>query len=160
MLYVNNEWKWVVVVNRKVSVPQLLNAIAHLALGMLKQCTAEAAGLFHNYDGSNGQLTSVISNWPVIILQANNSNQLRTLRAALLAAGLPCQAFVDTMIGESAADQIERTKSTDENNVEYFAVMAFGRAEEDLRPLTKKFSLFSQGSSDSYGRGFHTLDPH
>jgi hypothetical protein len=159
MMYADNQYKWVVVLNRKVQLPRLLNAVAHLALGMRVQCKDEAAGLFHIYEDSETQLMSSISNWPVIVLQANNGNQLRTLRAGALAAGIPCQAFVDTMLGQSAADQIRRTKATNENNLEYVAVLLFGKADE-LQVLVKKFSLFAEPPTDTYGRGFHTLDPH
>ncbi len=159
MMYADNQFKWVIVVNRKVPIPKVLNAIGHLALAMPTQCKVEAAGYFHSYEGPDGNLMSSISNWPVIVLQANNSNQLRTLRDAAIAASLPCQAFVDTMIGHSAEDQMQKTKTTNHNTVEYFAVMVFGESDRDLRPLTKKFSLFAQPPTDTHSHGFQTVDP-
>ena len=115
MMYADNEYKWVAVLNRKAPLPQLLNAVGHLALGMRSQCKEEAAGFFHDYEGADGRLMSTVSHWPVIVLQANNANQLRTLRAAALDAGLPCQAFVDAMIGQSAEEQIRKTRATDDS---------------------------------------------
>jgi hypothetical protein len=158
-MYADNQYKWVVVLNRRVQLPQLLNAVAHLALDMRAQCNDEVAGLFHSYKDSEAKLMSTISNWPVIVLQANNGDQLRTLRAAALATGIPCQTFADTMLGQSAEDQLRRTKATSEDNLEYFAVLLFGKAEE-LQVLVKRYSLFSQPATNTYDRRFHTLDPH
>lgn len=158
-MYADNQYKWVAVCNRKVQLPQLLNSVAHLALGMRAHCNDDVTGFFHNYEDSDAKLMSAISHWPIIVLQANNGNQLRTLRAAALAAGIPCQAFADTMLGQSAEDQLRRTKATGEDNLEYFAVLLFGKTEE-LQVLVKKFSLFAQPATDTYGRAFHSLDPH
>lgn len=148
MLYADNQFKWVVVCNRKVPLPRLFNAIGHLALGMKSRCNDDAARQFHNYDGADGELYSTISNWPFIVLQANNGNQLRTLRAAANAARVECQAFVDSMIGQSAEDQLQKTKQTNDEDVEYFAVLVFGKSDV-VHAMTKKFSLFSPPTADA-----------
>lgn len=159
MKYMDNEHKWIMVLNRKIMLPQLFNAAGHLALGMGSRCHEDVACHFHNYKDFDGRLVSVISHWPVVVLQAKNSNQLRTLRSAAIAAGLTCQAFADTMIGESAEDQMLKTKETDEGSIEYFAILLFGKHEQ-LHGLTKKFSLFTQPQSASGGQEITTLDPH
>lgn len=102
---------------------------------------------------------STISHWPVIVLQAKNTNQLRTLRSAAISAGVPCQAFTETMIGRSAEDQIQKTKTTDEKSIEYIAVFLFGK-NEDIQGLTKKFSLFTPPRSEGQGQEGHSLNPH
>lgn len=158
MMYTDNEYKWVAVLNRTVTLPQLLNAMGHLALGMPRQCQEETAGLFHSYEDSDRRLMSTISHWPVIVLQAKNSNQLRSLRSAAVAACLTCQAFADTMIGRSAEDQMQKTKTTDEKNIEYFAVFLFGK-NDDVQGLTKKFSVFTQPRVESQCQGLDSLDP-
>lgn len=158
MMYTDNEYKWVAVLNRTVTLPQLLNAMGHLALGMPRQCQEETAGLFHNYEDSDGRLMSTISHWPVIVLQAKSSNQLRTLRSAALAAGVACQAFPDTMIGHSAEDQMQKTKATDEKSIEYLAVFLFGK-KDDMHGLTKKFSVLTQPHVETHGQDFDSLDP-
>lgn len=159
MLYSDNEYKWVVVLNRKVPMPQLFNAVGHLAVGMRAGCQDEAARRFHDYEASDGKRLSTVSHWPVIVLQADNSNQLRTLRASAIDSGVPCQAFVDAMVGRSAEEQMLKSKTADESGLEYFAIFLFGKAE-DLRVLVKKFSLFTPPHADAYPRPFHTLDPH
>jgi len=160
MNYSDNQHKWVAIVNPKVPFARLINAIVHLALGQQAHRTHDSANFFHGYEGNDGRLVSTISHWPVIVLKADNGNQLRKLRTAALAAEIPCQAFLDTMLGSSAEDQMLRTKSTDDANAEYFAVLLFGSADQ-LQPLTKKFSLFSPPATDCCeSRPFHYLDPH
>lgn len=151
-MYADNEYKWVAVLNRTIPLPQLLNAISHLALGVGSGCP-EPADHLHEYEDSNGQPMALISHWPVIVLEAKNSNQLRTLRSSAAAAGLKCQAFANTMIGDSAEDQLQKTKATDEKNVDYYAVLLFGKSDL-LHGLTKKFSLFkeSRGQAQASAR--------
>jgi hypothetical protein len=158
-MYADNQYKWVVVISRKAPIPTLVNAATHLALNLPAQCGDSAAAHFHNYEGSDGNVISSISHWPVIILQAENSNQLRTLRIAAQAAGVPCQAFVDTMLGPSAAEQLRRTQATSDSDLNYLAVALFGDASV-LRALTKKFSLFAERPEETQPRAFHCLDPH
>ncbi len=141
MQYQDNGHKWVVVLNRKVPTPQLINAVGHLALSMVRHSCQEEANYFHRYEGMDGTLRAELSHWPFVVLQAKNGNQLRTLREAALAAGLPCQDFTSAMLGNSASDQLARTNTTHEEDLEYFAVLLFGSAER-LDPLTRKFSLF------------------
>jgi hypothetical protein len=143
MMYSDNEKKFVIVLNRKIALPQLLNAMGHLAVGMQALALDDDARRFHRYDGADGSRYAEISHWPVIVLQANNGNQLRTLRAGAIAADVPCQAFITAMLGASADDQIQKTKSTEDDKADYVAVMLYGAAEM-LQGLTRKFSLFSQ----------------
>ncbi|MDM4018199.1 DUF2000 domain-containing protein [Roseiconus lacunae] len=158
MNYADNEAKWVVVLNRKVSVPKLLNALGHLALTMPQTCDDPTTEVIHDYHDSNGDLMSRISNWPVIVLKAKNGNQLRSLRKAAGEQRVSCQAFADSMLAESAEAQITQTLSTPEADVEYFAVMLFGDSEK-LNALTKKFSLFTEAAPTPKAE-YHTLDPH
>jgi hypothetical protein len=125
-----------------VPLPQLLNAICHLALGV-RNNWPEPADHLHEYEDSDRQPMAIISHWPVIVLEAKNSSQLRTLRYSAAAAGLKCQAFANTMIGDSAQDQFQKTKAADEKNVDYYALLLFGRSDL-LHSLTKKFSLFKE----------------
>lgn len=140
VMYADNEYKWVAVLNRTIPLPQLLNAISHLALGA-RNDWPEPAGHLHEYEDSDRKPIAVISHWPVIVLEAKNSNQLRALRSFATAAGFKCQAFANTMIGESADDQLQKTKASDEMNLDYYAVLLFGPSAI-LHGMTKKFSLF------------------
>ncbi|MFN7770489.1 MAG: DUF2000 family protein [Planctomycetaceae bacterium] len=143
MQYQDNQFKWVVVVNRKAPLGRVLNAVGHLALGMRMAPQEEASAQFHAYKGPDGQPMAQLSHWPVIVLQAKTSSQLLALRTAAIAAGVSCQSFVEAMIGPSAEHQLEATRTTPLDQQEFIAVMLFGKSEDQLRPLTKKFSLFA-----------------
>lgn len=138
-MYADNEYKWVALLNRTIPLPQLMNAISHLALGV-RNDWPEPADHLDAYEDSDRQPMAIISHWPVIVLEAKNSNQLRTLRSSAAAAGLKCQAFANTMIGDSAEVQLQKTKATDEKNVDYYALLLFGRSDL-LHGLTRQFSL-------------------
>src|SRR6185437_14488657 len=94
-----------------------------------------------DYVDADGNAHAHISDNPFIVLQADNSNQLRTLRRSLVAAELPCVDFTSTMTQGTYADQQERTKATPEAELEYWAIATFGEIDR-LGALTKKFSLW------------------
>ena len=83
-----------------------------------------------------------ISYYPFIVLAPRNGNQIRTLRQSAIEQGISYTDFAETVLGESADDQLSRTAATLEADLKYFALALFGSAEQ-LDPLTKKFSLFS-----------------
>lgn len=147
MNYSDNASKFVAVLNRKAPLPQLLNALGHISVGL----TAEHPDLnemhFLSYADANGGEHPSISRFPFIVLTARNGNQIRTLRNAALERRIPFVDFVDTMLGESAEDQLRRTKDTPEADLDYLAIALFGLAM-DLDPLTRKFSLFRATDGD------------
>jgi hypothetical protein len=150
MTYADNQYKWVVVLNRRAPLPQLLNAVGHLAVTMQTVCEDTDARRVHQYDGVDGTTYAVLSHWPVIVLKANNGNQLRALRQAATTAKIPCQVFVDTMLGGSAEAQLARTKAALPGSMQFIAVFLFGPSEA-LNRLTKKFSLLTDVSVDVSG---------
>jgi hypothetical protein len=140
-LYTNNSHKFVAVLNKKAELPRLVNALGHLSAGLAAQHGNIDEMKFLNYKDADGGLHPGISYYPFIVLAARNGNQIRTLRQAAIEGGVSCCDFVDTMLGESAEDQLHRTSSTPEENLTYLAITLFGSAEQ-LDPLTRKFSLF------------------
>ena len=141
MDYVPVTHKFVVVVNKKVPVGNAMNAIGHLAAGLVALAGAPSEMRFDTYVDNDGGEHKSISDNPFIVLQADNSNKLRTFRDALIEAGLPCTDFTSTMTEGTYAEQQERTRNTPEAELEYYGVCTFGRIEQ-LNALTKKFSLW------------------
>lgn len=164
-MYTDNQNKWVAVLNRKFPIPQLMNALGHLALSIPIRCRDKEAHRHHTHNGSDGSTLALISHWPLIVLEGDNDSQLRTLREDALSQGLVCQAFVGSMLGSSAADQLRRTEQADLNKIDFLAILLFGRAE-DLQGLTKKFSLWkasvspSQNSPSPSPRKEDVFDPY
>ena len=143
MPYQDNENKVAVVVNRAVAFPRLANALAHCCAGLAEKVGADAA--FLDYPCPAGGWTARVSRWPTVILEGKNSGQLARFAREAAAAELPLNCFTAAMIGAGAEEQVRQAREDD--SPEYWAVAAFG-AEAELRPLTKRFSLFKQREAD------------
>jgi hypothetical protein len=143
MNYSDNSHKFVAVLNRKHETPRLFNAALHLTAGLVGTATDQDRERmrFLDYRDSTGRTRAHVSHYPFIVLEAKNGNQLKTLRAAALEAGLACADFPDTMLGVSAAAQLEATAAGSDDIFEPLACCLFGPAEQvDL--LVRKFSLY------------------
>ena len=138
--YIPVTHKFVAVLNKKVPAGQVMNALAHAAAGLAGSYPNKAELRLDDYIDKDGNRHASISDNPFIILQADNSNQLRTLRTNLLEHGVHFTDFTSTMTVGSYAEQQERTTQTPEAELEYWAVVMFGEIET-LNQLTKKFSL-------------------
>jgi hypothetical protein len=137
--------KFVAVVSKKVPAGNAMNAVGHMAAGLVACYDKADKKLdemrFQDYiDADKGRHPSISDN-PFIVLRADNSNQLRTFRNALIEAGVMFTDFTNTMIEGTYADQHQRTNKTPEAELEYFGVCTFGTVEQ-LNTLTKKFSLW------------------
>jgi len=142
MLYSDNVYKFVAVLNRRVKLPQLMNALGHMSAGLISQCQP-ADVQFLQYKDADGSTHPAISRYPFIILSAKNGNQIRTLRESAMRLAIPFTDFVNTMLGSSAEQQLDQTLRTKESELEYFGICIFGPAET-LNDLTRKFSLFKE----------------
>ncbi len=133
--------KFVAILNKKVPVGSLMNALAHMAAGLVGSYPRIHDMRFDSYFDQNGGDHKSISDHPFIILSADNSNQIRTLRKELLAAGIHFVDFTSTMTVGTYAEQKERTKNTPEEELEYYGICMFGD-RNIISALTKKFSLW------------------
>ncbi len=133
--------KFVAVLNKKIPVGSLMNALGHMAAGLAASYPDIPAMRFDAYIDAGGNSHKSISDHPFIILSADNSNQIRSLRQELVVANIHFVDFTDTMTVGTYAEQKERTKLTPEEQLEYFGICMFGDRMV-LAPLTKKFSLW------------------
>lgn len=133
--------KFVAVLNKKIPPGILMNALGHMAVGLSASYANLPEMRFDSYFDKDGNDHKSISDNPFIILAADNSNKLRTLRNELTAAGIHFNDFTSTMTVGTYAEQKERTKNTAEAELEYYGVCMFGEKEK-LSALTKKFSLW------------------
>jgi len=118
-----------------------MNALAHATAGLAAKYPNIDEMRFDAYVDKNGGSHANISDNPFIILRADNSNKLRTLRNALIDADVSFTDFTDTMTVGTYTEQQERTRNTPEADLEYYAVCMFGEANK-LSEITKKFSLW------------------
>lgn len=133
--------KFVAVLNKKVESGRLMNALAHIAAGFSALYPEKEKLKFDNYSDKDGGAHPSLSDNPFIILAADNSNQIRTLRNALLENNILFNDFTSTMVEGTAQDQKDRTSQTPESELEYWGICTFGEIEK-IGSLTKKFSLW------------------
>ena len=133
--------KFVAVLNKKIESGKLMNALGHMAAGLGSYIPEKEAMRFDSYIDKDGGEHKSISDNPLIILSADNSNQIRTLRNALKENNIPFTDFTSTMTEGTFAEQRQRTSETPETELEYYGICFFGEKMQ-LSELTKKFSLW------------------
>ena len=139
--YIPVTHKFVVVLNKKIPVGNVMNAVGHMAAGLAASYPRTSEMRFDDYVDKDSNVHASISDNPIIVLRADNSNKIRTLRQALQEQGIHFVDFTSTMTEGTYAEQQERTRQTPEAELEYYGICAFGNITK-LEPLTKKFSLW------------------
>lgn len=137
-MFEDNDKKLYIIVNRNMDTPLLMNATGHLSAGIMQKAEDK---LFHDYPNNDSGLTAWLSHYPVVILQAKNSNQLRTALEKCKAANLTYNFFTTTMLGQSTEQQIQETKVAAIDALEFVAIAVYGDTEA-VQPITKKFSIY------------------
>lgn len=133
--------RFVAVLNRKIEIGKLMNALGHMTAGLVGAYPEVNDMCFLEYrDKSNG-VHPHISHYPFIILAADNSNKIRSLRNELIRRNIPYNDFTSTMTIGTSQDQVTHTANTSEIDLEYYGICTFANTDI-LRELTKKFSLF------------------
>lgn len=131
--------KFVAVLNKKIQTGKIMNALAHMTVGLAKSYPDKDMAVISYTDKDGGN--HFASKWPYIILKADNSNKIRTLRHALIEKNIPFASFTSAMIVGGWEAQVEKSKATPEAELEYYGICMFGDKSE-LDELTKKFSLW------------------
>lgn len=133
--------KFVAVLNKKIPVNLLMNALGHMAAGLTASYTNVTEMRFDNYIDKDGGNHKSISDNPFIILAADNSNKIRTLRNSLIERNIHYVDFTSTMTVGTYLEQQQRTKETPELDLEYYGLCLFGEINQ-VNELTRKFSLW------------------
>lgn len=133
--------RFIAILNKKVEPGKLMNALGHMTAGLAGGYEKRDELCLLRYEDKDGGAHPNISHYPFIVLQADNGNQIRTVRAEALQRGIPFTDFTATMTVGSSAEQQERTRATPEAELEYYGICLFGDSAT-LREFTKKFSLF------------------
>lgn len=133
--------KFVAVLNKNVRVGNAMNALGHMTAGLVGSYSNLPDMCFDDYYDKDGGKHRSISDNPFIVLRADNSNQIRTLRQRLIDEDIHFTDFTSTMTVGTYIEQRERTRATLELELEYYGVVMFGEIDK-LNLLTKKFSLW------------------
>ncbi len=131
--------KLVAILNKSIETGKLMNALAHMSIGIGANIPREALQLSH-YKDADGGSHPFISDIPFIILGAN-SNKIRKLRIEAITHNIIFNDFTDTMTVGTYKEQLENTLKTKEADLVYYGIVLFGEWNK-LADLTKKFSLF------------------
>ena len=134
-------YKFVVIVNKKIESGKALNAVAHACLGLVNSASEEEKKKmsFIDYQGKDTNHKS-ISALSLIVLRGSNG-EIKKARNKFIEQNVHFTDFTITMTGDTYKEQLEKTKATNDENMEYFCVAAFGE-KELLNPITKKLSLW------------------
>lgn len=137
-----NSKRFTAILNKKIEIGKLLNALGHMTAGLAGGNNLGKEMCFLQYEDKDGGKHPNISHFPFIVLKADNSNQIRTVRNEAIQREIPFSDFTSTMTIGTSAEQVNRTKATPELELEYYGICLFGETET-LREFTKKFSLFT-----------------
>ena len=142
MLPDENSLRFVAVLNKKIEMGKLMNALSHMSAGLAGGFGKGEDMRFLEYKDKDGGIHPKISHFPFIVLKADNSNQIRKIRQEALVLNILFTDFTSTMTVGTSADQLARTAETSEAELEYFGICLFGPTDV-LREITGKFSLFN-----------------
>ena len=137
-----NSKRFIAILNKKIDTGKLMNALGHMTAGLAGGNNLSQAMCFLQYEDKNGGKHPNISHFPFIVLKAENSNQIRTVRNEALKRNIPFSDFTSTMTVGTSEEQVNRTKAAPELELEYYGICLFGETAI-LREFTKKFSLFT-----------------
>jgi hypothetical protein len=135
--------KFVAVLNKKAEVGKIVNALAHMSIGLGASASLEEKELmgFIDYIDKDNNHHNNLSKNSYVILRADNSNQIRIARKAAIEKGIRVVDFTSTMQEGTYLDQIARTKEVPEIELEYYGICMFGPISE-ISELTRKFQLW------------------
>lgn len=130
------------VVNKKKNPAIIMNAIGHMTAGLVEQYKSDTSLMrFRDFIDKDNTVHPKTSENGFIILRSENSNQIRTLRSALIELGIKYTDFTETMVPGNYLTQQQEFDTKSESELEYIAVCFFVGVEQS-RNLTKKFSLY------------------
>lgn len=131
--------KLVAVLNKSIEPGKVMNALAHMCIG-LSSAIGQPDLRLTDYRDADGGSHPFISEIPFIIL-SENSNKIRKLRQAALSQNILCNDFTDTMTVGTYQEQIEKTRQTKEEDFIYYGIVLFGDWAK-VTELTRKCSLW------------------
>jgi hypothetical protein len=136
-----NSKRFIAVLNKKIESGHIMNALGHMTAGLVGGHEKIDEMCFLQYNDKNEGVHPNISHFPFIILKADNSNKIRTVRNECIARKIPFSDFTNTMTIGTTQEQMDATKAVNEQDLEYYGIVMFGNTEE-LQEFTGKFSLY------------------
>jgi hypothetical protein len=116
-----------------------MNALAHMSIGLGADIGKNLLRL-DTYQDAEGNPYPNISQIPFIILRAK-SNEIRKTILAAREKNIEHTIFLNTMIGGTYVEQLERTQKSSESALVYYGCVLFGDWTT-VAEVTRKFSLW------------------
>mgnify|MGYP000882049416 CR=1 FL=1 len=136
------DYKFVVILNKKIDAGVILNAAAHMAASITARANDEQRlqMKFSDYIDADGGIHPV-SALSLVVLKADNSNQIGKARQAAVEKKLLFVDFTESMTKNTYVEQMAATQKLKESELEYWGLCLFGK-KEDIDGITGKFSLW------------------
>jgi len=134
--------KLIAVLNKKVGTAAIMNALAQMVVGLVASIENKDELRLIDYVDADSNSHANISELPFIILKAENSNQLRTLRNMLKEKDIQFVDFPNFIKSIGTFEDPEKSRETKEKDIEYYGIVMFGDWDI-VTNITKKFSLWS-----------------
>lgn len=131
--------KLVAVLNKSIEPGKVMNALAHMCIGLGSIIGKDELRLT-DYRDADGGAHPYISELPFMIL-TENSNKIRKLRNEAMANNIIFNDFTDTMTVGTYLEQIERTLQVKDEALIYYGIVLFGDWAK-VTELTRKCSLW------------------
>ena len=133
--------RFVAILNKKIEIGKLLNALGHMTAGLAGGSGEAQIMCFLQYKDKEEDIHPNISHFPFIVLKADNSSQIRSIREEAKTRNIIFTDFTSTMTVGTSKEQQDKTHETPERQLEYYGICLFGKTVE-LKEFTGKFSLF------------------
>lgn len=136
------DYKFVLILNKKIEIGKVINAAAHMTAGLLAKASAEDKTnmQFLDFIDKDGGLHPSVSANSLIVLRAK-SGEIRKVRKEAMQRGILSVDFTETMTGDTYVEQLKRTKQTPEVELIYYGICLFGK-KSALDEFTRKYSLW------------------
>ncbi|MCE1252978.1 MAG: DUF2000 domain-containing protein [Anaerolineae bacterium] len=136
------DYKFVLVLSKKIDAGVLINAAAHMSACIAARANDEQRRqmMITDYIDADGGLHPV-SALSLVILKADNANQIRKARQAATEKQVLFVDFVESMTKNTYVEQMAATQQLKESDLEYWGLCLFGK-KDDLNAITGKFSLW------------------
>jgi hypothetical protein len=131
--------KLVAVVSEKLDVGTAMNAIAHMSLGLGTILGPDEA-MMCDYRDASGVSHPSISAYPFIILRGRPTKIREAIELAKQQE-IKVVDFTSSMTVGTYLEQLERTKQTSNQELEFFGAAFYGPVAV-VSELTRKFSLY------------------
>lgn len=138
----NDKYKFVAVINEKIETGRALNAIAHMGLGLVSIADEETKEKmsFIDFPDKDDEAHKSISGLSLIVLKGRNG-EIKKVRNQFKEENIMFVDFIETMTGDTYAEQLVKTKELGQEEHNYFGILAFGEIDK-INPITKKLSLW------------------